>query len=265
MKNVLITGTSSGIGEVIAKYLTQNGFHVIGTSRKGTSQNKEFKTLKLDVTDDVSVTNLVAQATAEFGKIEVLINNAGFGIAGPIEDTNMADAKKQLDTNYFGVVRMTKAVLPQMRAQNNGLIINISSMAGLLGVPFQAHYAASKYAVEGFTESLRYELLPFNIKVTNISPGDFKTSFTKNRIIEQTITPAYQATFDQMMQTFEKEENNGADPIIIAKLVKQLIEQKKHPKIRYVVGKTDQKMFMGLKRLIGGNLFEGVAKSIWKL
>ncbi len=265
MKNVLITGTSSGIGKAIAQHLAQNGFQVIGTSRKGTSNTDQFRTLKLDVTDDNSVANLVKEATEIFGKIDVLINNAGISIAGPIEDITMANAIKQMDTNYFGVVRMTKAVLPQMRERNEGMIINTCSMGGLIGMPFQAHYSASKYAIEGFTESLRYELSSFNIRVTNINPGDFKSEITQNRIFEQNITPAYQAVYDQMMQTYENEENNGAAPIIIAKLVRKLIHQKGNPKIRYVVGKTDQKFFIAMKSFVGSRFFEKVAKSVWKI
>lgn len=265
MKNILITGTSSGIGAIIAQHLIEHGYNVIGTSRKGGKPNNKFRTLQLDVTDDNSVTNLVHQATTIFGKIDVLINNAGMGIAGAIEDISIEAAKRQLDTNYFGVVRMTKAILPHMRANNKGLIINISSMAGLMGIPFQAHYAASKFALEGFTESLRYELLPFNIQVTNLNPGDFKTDFTQNRSFAKTVSPAYQSKFHHMMQLFEEDERNGANPVMIAKLVQKIIQKPQTTKVRYVVGKKEQTIFVALKRWIGDNLFEKVAKSIWKL
>lgn len=265
MKNILITGTSSGIGAIIANHLTENGFNVIGTSRKGGTSNDNFKTLKLDVTNDESVKKLVEQALEIFGKIDVLINNAGMGIAGSVEDTPIENAKAQFETNYFGVVRMTQAVLPHMRAKNGGKIINIGSLMGLLGMPYQAHYAASKFAIEGFTQSLRHELVPFNIQATNICPGDFKSDFTKNRNTISTISTAYKSSFDSMMSMVHEDESNGDDPIKIAKLVRQLIQKQGELKVRYVIGKTEQTISVQLKRLIGDNLFERILKRVWKL
>lgn len=265
MKNVLITGTSSGIGAAIANYLHEKGYQVIGTSRKPSSKEGKHRQLQLDVTDDQSVKKCIRQAQKVLGTIDVLVNNAGVGISGPLEDTTIEDAKWQFETNYFGVVRMTQAVLPQMRAKNRGMILNICSVASLFGVPFQGHYAATKFALNGFTESLRYELSDFNIDVANINPGDFKTDFTKNRQFIKNISPTYQVTFQRLMKLFEKEEENGADPIMIAKLIHKLVQREKGLKISYNVGRSDQLIFLRLKNLIGGNLFEKVVRQIWKL
>ena len=262
MKNILITGTSSGIGAIIAAYLSKKGYNVIGTSRKGsTNTDNGFKTLKLDVTNGESVENLIQEATKEFGDIDVLINNAGIGYSGPLEDMSIEVAKSQFETNYFGVVRMTQAVLPMMRKNNKGLIINIGSMLGLVGMPFQGHYAASKFALEGFMESLRLELTPFNIQATNICPGDFKSDFAKNRSVQQQVSADYQSQFNKLMEFYEKGEAEGADPIMIAKLVEKLIKKKKGHKIRYVVGKLEQTIYLPVKRVVGSSVFERLVKS----
>lgn len=265
MKNILITGTSSGIGAAIANYLCDKGYNVIGTSRKGSSGETNYKTVKLDVTDEDSIKECIQEATKIYGDIDVLINNAGVGISGSIEDTTIEEAKWQFETNYFGVVRMTQAILPKMRNRNKGIIINISSMLSLIGIPFQGYYCSTKFALGGFTESLRYELVPYNIQVTNINPGDFKTDFTKNRSFIKNTSSTYQAQFDKMIAMVEKDEANGADPIMIGKLVHKLIQKKRKLKIRYNVGKTDQMILLHIKNLIGDNLFEKIAKFIWKL
>ena len=265
MKNILITGTSSGIGAAVASYLHTKGYQVVGTSRRPTTLNNDYQTIKLDVTEEASVRQCIKEATKIMGTIDVLVNNAGIGISGPLEDTTIEEAKWQFETNYFGVVRMTQAILPQMRAKNKGMILNINSMLGLIGIPFQGHYAATKFALGGFTESLRYELVEYNIEVTNINPGDFKTDFTKNRQFIKTISPDYRKTFDSVTKISEASEAEGADPIMIAKLIHRLVQKEKGLKIRYNIGKTDQMLFLRLKNLIGDNLFEKVARGIWKI
>jgi len=261
-KTILITGTSSGIGRAIAAHLSALGHTVIGTSRKPKRNNGSIPQLKLDVTDDSSVSACFDTIRHEYGHIDVLINNAGIVLAGSIEDSSMAEAQSQLDTNYFGVVRMIRYVIPMMRDQKDGLIINISSIAGMMGVPFQGHYAASKFAIEGLTETLRHELKPFNIRVTNINPGDFKTEITDNRWFAKSSSDAYQPQFQTVLEKYETGEREGADPILIAKLVEKLIIKKGTPHIRHVVGKFDQKIFMSLKRILGSRLFE---KSLAKI
>ncbi len=179
----------------------------------------------------------------------------------------MEEARAQFETNYFGVVRMTKAVLPQMRQRRSGRIITIGSMAGLIGMPFQDYYSASKYALEGLTEALRLELLPFNIHVTIIDPGDFKTSFTSNRhtVTLSNVPNQYHDRFHQMLAFYQSEEQNGSNPIIIANHIEKLLTRKATPKVRYVLGKRLQTIGILVKRIIGETYFEKILRMMWKL
>lgn len=262
-KTILITGASSGIGKVVGEYLTKKGHNVIGTSRDPSKQEVEFEMIKLDVTDGVAVDNAFQLLFNRLDKIDVLINNAGFGICGPSESTSIKEAKDQFETNYFGVVRVSNKLLPHFRMNKSGLIINISSLGGLIGMPFQAHYSASKFALEGYTEALRLELLPFKVNVCNINPADFKTSFSKNRRFIHLIEEVYQDKFIQFKEMYEHEEDNGADPIMIAKLIHNLT-QKKKVKTRYIVGKQSQTIGYFMKRLLGSRLFENILAVMWK-
>jgi short-subunit dehydrogenase len=279
-KTVLITGASSGIGKIIADHLNGVGYEVYGTSRKAvsTADNQPATAgllaqsstctvplLTLDVTSDASVEQLMQVLEEKKIKVDVLINNAGVGLAGPLENFTIEEAREQFETNFFGVVRMVNAFLPLMRKQGGGLIINIGSMAGLIGLPFQGHYSASKYALEGYLSALRMEVLPFNIKVFNINPGDFRTGFTANRRIIKKVDPVYQTKFNQLLKMYEHDENNGADPLLIAKKIEKLLFKVGGFKQRYVVGKFDQVIGVPLKRLLGDTLFEKVMMLFWKI
>ncbi|GAB3337885.1 hypothetical protein GCM10027299_49480 [Larkinella ripae] len=178
MTTVLITGATSGIGLAIASKLHENGFSVVGTSRfpEKHQSTLPFPLLPLDITSEESVKNCVAAFLARSPVIDVLINNAGILISGNAEETSLAEARPQIDANFWGTVMVTKAVLPLMRQQRKGRIITIGSLAGLIGVPFQSYYAASKHAIEGFFKSLRYEVAPFNIDVSVLEPGFFKSN-----------------------------------------------------------------------------------------
>jgi len=189
---VLITGASSGIGKAAAEYLMKNGYKVYGTSRKEQadctyegSSGGFIKMLKLDVCSEESIEKAVNCIMKEEGRINILINCAGFGIAGSVEDTSIDEAYKQFDTNFFGVLRMCRSILPIMRAQKKGLIINVSSIAGLISIPYQSMYSASKFAIEAATEALRCEVKPFGINVSLVEPGDTKTGFTCKREFTQ--------------------------------------------------------------------------------
>jgi short-subunit dehydrogenase len=279
MKTILITGASSGIGKVIAEYLCNCGYIVYGTSRSGqqvpaTSRHEstpgirntgKLEMLKLDVTSDVSVSELTKHLTDRQITIDVLINNAGYGLAGPLENFSMDEAKAQFETNFFGVVRMVNAFLPLMRTQGGGVIINTGSMAGLIGLPFQGHYSASKFALEGYLAALRMEVLPFNIKVFNINPGDFSTGFTANRRIISIVDPVYRRKFDQLLNMYEHDENHGANPIIIARKIEKLLRKEGSYNMRYVIGKIDQVIGVPLKRLLGDTLFEKLMMLFWKI
>jgi len=238
---VLITGASSGIGNAAATYLRKKGHNVYGASRTASTGTFSFKTLKMDVTSNNSVNEAISRIINMEGRIDVLINCAGFGLAGSIEDTSADEAKDLFETNFFGLFRACKAVIPEMRKRKAGLIINIGSLAGLVPIPFQAFYSSSKYAVESFTEALRIELLPFGIRVVLIEPGDYKTGFTANRkTAEQSkINGTYRENFSKALAIMEQDESNGPSPVIIAELIGRIIDNPS-PRLRYTTGKLSQ-------------------------
>src|SRR6058998_1295203 len=175
-QTVLVTGTSSGIGQAIARLLAERGFNVFGTARKpAAGRSSNVTMVALDVRSDDSVRSCVQQVLSQTGRIDVLVNNAGYTLMGAAEETSLDEAKAQLETNFFGVVRMVKAVLPRMRKAGSGKIINIGSLAGITAIPFGSFYTASKFALEGYTEALWHELRPFGIHATLIEPGFVST------------------------------------------------------------------------------------------
>lgn len=186
-KTVLITGTSSGFGKLAAKKFQSEGWNVIATMRspekeQELNQLKNVLLLQLDVTDQSSITQAVSDGIKRFGKIDVLVNNAGFALQGIMEYTTDAQNQRQFDVNVFGLVNTTKALLPHFRANKSGVIVNVASIAGRVAFPFTTFYHASKFAVEGFTESLQYELMPFDISVKLIEPGAFETNINSNAV-----------------------------------------------------------------------------------
>ncbi|MGB8489815.1 MAG: SDR family NAD(P)-dependent oxidoreductase, partial [Bacteroidales bacterium] len=180
-KVVLITGISSGFGRETAAILADKGHKVYGTVRKTGDPHGNVKVLEMDLTNHVSIKDAVRTIVENEGRIDVLINNAGMHIGGPAETTPLENVRLLIDTNFIGMVRLTQEVLPVMRSQGSGIIINISSIGGLMGLPFQSFYSAGKFAIEGFSEALRMEVRRFGIKVVVIEPGDFHTSNTANR------------------------------------------------------------------------------------
>ena len=176
VKVILITGISSGFGREMAKLLAEEGHSVYGTVRNEGKTNDGVNILKMDLTDNESINKVVKTIVEKEGRLDVLINNAGMHTGGPIETTPAENIRLQMDTNFIGMVHLTNSILPVMRKQGGGMIINISSIGGLMGLPFQAFYSASKFAIEGFSEALRMEVRKFNIKVVVINPGDFHTS-----------------------------------------------------------------------------------------
>lgn len=265
MKTIIITGASSGIGKSAAEFLSDKGYKVIGTSRKADCSNDKFDMYPLDVTSDTSVKEFSEKMINLYGRIDVLFNNAGFGIAGPLEDFSMEETRAQLETNFFGVIRMNNAFIPHMKKQGGGLIINTGSMAGLIGLPFQGHYSASKFALEGYVAALRMELKPFHIHVTNINPGDFNTGFTASRKMTEKISGDYEAKFRQLMGMYEHDELNGADPSRVARLIYKLVKKEKGFKVRYLTGNPSQTIGVPVKRIIGDNLFEKLMAAFWKI
>ena len=210
----------------------------------------------MDITNNQSVANGVKKIIEKEGKIDIVINNAGMGYGGPIEEYTEDEAFTEMNTNFFGVFRVCKEVLPYMRGQKEGLIINISSIMGMIALPFEGFYTASKFAIEGFSETLRYEVKPFNIKVVLINPGDFKTNFTANRKTLQNLTKesAYFEQYAKCMAIIEKDEQNGLNPNVLAKKVKSII-QKKRPANHYIISSFEQKLAVWLKYILPEKLF----------
>ncbi len=197
-KVVLVTGASSGIGQAIAGELAARGWRVFGTSRSGAAvPTPGVEMIALDVDDDTSVERAVAAVLARAGRIDAIVNNAGWAIMGAVEDTAIAEAKAQMETNFFGVLRLCRAVLPVMRRQGGGTIVNISSLSGLFGTPFSGLYSASKFAVEGMSEALHIETRKLGIRVVLIEPGDHASALAASRrIVRAAATnPAYRDAF----------------------------------------------------------------------
>ena len=240
---ILITGATSGIGKATAEFFCENGYTVYGTGRKaavGTitqhPNGGSITMLSLDVTNDVSVQNCIEQIMLREGKIDILVNNAGFGIAGAIEETSMEQMRMQLETNLFGVHRMCKEVLPVMRKQGYGKIINISSVAGFIAIPYQAFYSVSKFGIEGYSRALREETARFGINVTLIQPGDTKTGFTNGRItVSNEKSDAYSQKMNLSVKRMEHDEQNGASPAKVARAIFKTAKSK-HPPVSRTVG-----------------------------
>ena len=264
---VLVTGASSGIGKCCAEYLSQQGCRVYGTSRRTDSTDSQRRSsntnliqiIQMDVTDESSVKKGIDHIIANESRIDVVVNNAGFAIIGSLEDTTIEEAKSQFETNFFGTLRVCRAVLPIMRQQRAGYIVNISSIGGLIGLPFQSAYCGSKFALEGAMEALRLEVRSFGIHVVLVEPGDIKTGITRHRqkTVASTRNSAYGGRFQKVVRLVESGERNGPTPEPIAKLVNQVIRMKS-PRLRYTVGKISQRIGVPLKKILPSHLFESL-------
>jgi short-subunit dehydrogenase len=239
MQTVLITGATSGIGLIIANHLHQNGFKVYGTSRvpEKFRDTLEFELLELDITSEISVQRCIETLLSKTETIDALINNAGIGICGSAEETSIEQAYKQVETNFWGAVKMTRAILPAMRKQRFGKIITIGSLAGLIGVPFQSYYSASKHALEGFFKSLRVEVRPFNIKISLIEPGFFKTNFHNTfEYAKPTITD-YDRLRKKALPVFTESIEKADTPQSVARIVLKILNSK-NPGFSHRIGKN---------------------------
>ncbi|MEO5889199.1 MAG: SDR family oxidoreductase [Ferruginibacter sp.] len=257
-KVILVTGASSGIGLACANALQSKGHIVYGSARNlDRIKSASFNPIELDVTDDVSVNIAINQILKAEGKLDVLVNNAGNGVAGPAYAMPVDSAKKQFEVNFFGVVRMCSAALPGMIEKKQGLIVNISSLAGLFGLPYQSMYSASKYAVEGYSQSLRMELRNAGVKVVVINPGDYKSDFSQNREkIPFTISNAkLQEEYNAAVASMEKDESIAPNPASLAKQLCRIVESS-NPSHRYLVGQVGQTIVPTLKRFLPGSFFE---------
>ncbi len=259
-KVVLITGASAGIGRATADRLREAGWVVVGASRRGTSSG-DWQPLTMDVDDDDAVRRGVASILTEHGRIDAVVASAGWGLAGPVELTPIDEAKAQVETNFWGVVRVVQSVLPVMRAQRSGRLVLVSSIGGLIALPFQAFYSASKYALEGYAEALAYEVAPFGVHVTLVEPGNIRTDFTDSRR-KLTDDPgqAYAAAAEKAVTLMEKDEANGAPPEAAAAAIARVLDAKR-PRRRVSVGKVGERIGIPAKRLLPHRIFEKAAAS----
>jgi len=265
-KVVLITGGSSGIGKSVGEFLQDKGYKVYGTSRNPKNYpNSKFPIVALDVTKPETISTCIAEVLKQEGRIDVLINNAGAGITGPIEEIPDAEIKRNFETNFFGPINVIKATLPVMRAQNSGLIINITSIAGYMGLPFRGVYSASKGALEIITEAFRMELKDFNIEMTNVAPGDFATNIAAGRYHAPVLKDSpYKEKYGHSLKTMDEHVDEGGDPKEMAEAIYKVIETKS-PKIHYKVGAFMQKFSIVLKRILPDKVYEKLLMNHYKL
>jgi len=264
---VLVTGASSGIGRSCAVLLAENGYRVYGASRSavtGEIGSDRVLPLEMDVTLDDSVRRACDSVLAREGRLDVVINSAGMGIAGSLEDTSPEEALGQFEVNLFGVLRVCRAALPAMRRQGSGYIVNIGSIGGLVAIPYQGVYSASKFALEGLTESLRMEVRGFGIRVVLIEPGDHRTGFTKNRLLTQASSenPAYRVAFTEAIRRMAMDEQKGPLPHPIARLVHRVIRTR-NPRLRYTIGPAGQRAAAWLKRFGPHALLEKIVSAYY--
>lgn len=255
---VLVTGATSGLGNAVATFLAKKGYTVYGTGRDPESRQRKadefFELVRMDASEPGSPAAAVAAVLEREGRLDAVVCNAGMGIAGPVEETPIEDAVRQMDVNFFGAVRVIQAALPALR-RKGGRIIVVGSMAGRTGIPFQAFYSASKYALEGLVESLRLELRPFPVQATIVEPGDFRTGFTASRKTVTAEGSPYARWAAAAIGQMEKDERSGAYPIEMARLVLKLLGKRKLA-VRYSVGMPIQRVFMVLKALLPARAFE---------
>ncbi|MBZ4033656.1 SDR family oxidoreductase [Flavobacterium sp. 17A] len=265
-KVVLITGGSSGIGKSIGEFLHQKGFVVYGTSRNPEKVlNSVFPLVALDVRSSESIKTAVNKIIATSGRLDIVINNAGVGITGPLEEIPTEEIRNNFETNFFGPIEVMKAALPQMRKQNSGLIINITSIAGYMGLPYRSVYSASKGALELITEALRMEVKAFGVEITNVAPGDFATNIAAGRYHAPVIKDsAYEKVYGEVLATMNDHVDAGSNPNEMAEAVYKIIQTKK-PNVHYKVGAFMQKFSIVLKRALPDKMYEKMLMNHYKL
>ena len=262
-KVAIVTGSSSGIGFETSLTLARNGFHTYATMRNmegekskpltevAKNENLQLRAIELDVDNDKSVIDAINTIVEERERIDVLINNAGYALGGALEDSSMDEIKTQFETNFFGAVRATKAVLPVMRRQGAGKIVNITSMGGRIAIPLSSSYHGSKFALEGLPESIRYELEPFGIKVILIEPGAVGSNFWKNIKIAKSSSDSnspYTQFGNKILKAYEQMEQNTISPSVVAKTILDSVTSN-NPQLRYVVGEDAAKTLEARKNM----------------
>lgn len=255
--NIIITGTSTGIGYTLAEYFGKKGHKVFGLSRKNV-ESPFFTTIPTDITDDLQIKNAVAKILETEKRIDVLINNAGMGMVGSVEDSTKEDITKLFNLNLIGAVQMMSSVLPTMRSQKNGKIINISSIGSEMGLPFRGFYSASKSALDKVTEAMRYEVSPWDIEVCTLHLGDIKTKIAESRV-QTKVSEPYLNTFEKIHALMNAHVDKGTEPLDVAKYIDELLH-KKNWKAHYYYGKFGQKIGVPLKWILPQKMYENLMR-----
>jgi len=259
---IIITGTSTGIGFALAEYFGKKGHRVFGLSRKNVD-SKYFTTIPTDITDNLQIQHAVSEILKTEKSIDVLINNAGMGMVGAVEDSTKEDILKLFNLNLVGAVQMMSAVLPTMRAQKTGKIINISSIGSEMGLPFRGFYSASKSALDKVTEAIRYEVSPWNIDACTLHLGDIKTKIAENRVKTEVSEP-YKKTFEKIYAIMNSHVDDGTEPMEVAEYIEKLLT-KKSWKAHYYFGKFGQKIGVPLKWILPQNMYENLMRKYNKM
>jgi len=268
-KVALVTGSSSGIGYETALALARKGYHTFATMRDtgksknileaAKKENLKLDVIELDVDKEDSIKSAISKIMAQKGRVDVLVNNAGYGLFGCLEDISIADLKQQFETNLFGIVRLIQETAPIMRKQGSGIIVNVSSVAGRIGFPGSPAYISSKFALEGLSESMRYEMTPFGIKTIIIEPGVIKTNFFSSMRVEKGKPDSpYKDIIDKVYKGIKMMAEMGTPPSEVANTIIKAIETKE-PLPRYVVG-NDAQMFLEAKKMKTDIEFENYLK-----
>lgn len=262
---ILITGITSGFGKAMAERLCADGHTVYGTHRKAVDQIPGVHYIKAESTIQEDVVAAVKQVLDEQGRIDVFINNAGMGIGGPLEFCSLEDCQRQMDVNFMGMVRYIREVVPVMRAQGSGHIICFSSIGGLVGLPFQGMYSASKFAIEGYCEALRLEIRKFGINVTTIEPGDFATAFTAQRksVDSPEVYEVYKS-YARSLASIEHDENTGLKPEYLARKISRIVRSKR-PRYHYIIATFLQKLAVVARTILPPRVFAWVMSLYYKV
>ena len=265
-KVVLITGASSGIGKAAAEFLSAKGLKVYGTGRNPKkNDNNDYSLIALDVTKPETITLAINLILEKEGRLDVLVNNAGMGITGPIEDTPTSEMRKVFETNFFGAIDVMKAVLPQMRKQQSGTIINVTSIAGYMGLPYRGVYSATKGALDLVSESIRMEVKAFGIQIATIAPGDVATNIAAGRYHTPVFdNSAYKEKYQLNLDLMDSHVDSGMNPIKMAEKIYYIINLKQ-PKVHYRVGAFMEKFSILLKKILPSTRYEKLLMNHYKL
>ena len=260
---VLITGASSGVGQSTARLLSQHGYRVFGTSRSPSRSESGVELVALDVRHDDSVASCVKTVLDKAGRIDVLINNAAYELSGALEETSIDESRAQFETNFFGIVRMVKAVLPSMRERRQGRIVNVGSFSGVSAIPFMGMYSASKFAVEGYSDALRMEVAPFNIRVSVTEAAFLKTPMMDKRQAAAAPVAAYDVWRQRAFNAFRAFEQTAPGPDMVAEALLDIVSSAS-PRLRYLIG-PQAKSLSRLMRLLPAGMYEQGKRRAFKL